>query len=1812
MLNPIAFTEKVVSDFLKYQLTAYPFADPNLYGQMRRLLNLEETRNTPLMKGPYISLSRAFREGARISDLVADGMLHPLLPNLAPHPRLYGHQETAIRAITQGGHALISTGTGSGKTECFLYPIISRCLKIRDENVPEGIVAVIVYPMNALAEDQLERLRDLLAGTGISFGMYIGKTPEKSSGVTGTRLPQGSSRADYRAALKERDNRGESYAVHPFEERASREEMRAAGKQPRILLTNVKQLELLLTRGRDVALFDQARLNYLVFDEAHTFRGAIGAETACLIRRLRSFCGKEPNDTVCIATSATIVDPERGPEAGRDFASRFFGVERNSVSLIGEEYQPHLWAEERMLPQPVQGDAAAILKRILETVGSEDPDVGTIVEAYTQLSGTAINADAWSEQLYDAFSRNELIHQLEEILRRPKLLSDVVKLLSEKIERSVSEEELLCWLALGTSAIKNGSPFVRPIVHAFVRGVGSAVVTFPEDLDGPRLWLSGDDAFADETNRALFRLPVLTCTTCGQHYFAHEVQDFEFFEKHPQGGEAVGDRSFWRPLTVKHGGKRLVLLDKVISAEEGEEEGEEDGQEEAPRGTAAVFMCRFCGAFHPNELERCDHCGRQGKQVRLWAVKQKSLEEVHQPTIALPRCVACNTQAKWRPGGYREPARPIRAITVSDVHVLAQNVIHRSERKRLLVFADNRQEAAFQAGWMQDHARRYRLRALMYERISQGAVSVGDLTAYLDDVLERDDSLSRSLVPEVWRAHAKEAEGTRHQEERHYYLRIQVLREITAGAKQRVGLEPWGRMQIVYAGVRPDLDFVRTWSERTGVPPDSLCEGIATVLDVMRRGFVLLDRRGQIFTHYWRDGDREVMRGYLPIFRGVPKGVKLRRELEDEKNRIDQWISERGDTLMRQYARRWGVPTDLIGQFLTELWTVLTEELQLLVSVTLQGSHGNAMPGCRGAHQIDADRLRLSPHTGIYRCTTCRRTHTRATPNLACVAWRCEGTMRFEAESPDDYDLMVLDHGFAMLRAREHSAQVPAQDREILERMFKSETDSVNTLVCTPTLELGVDIGSLDSTLMRNVPPLPSNYWQRAGRAGRRHRLAVNMTYARPASHDRAYFKEPLRLLAGVIYPPRFNLRNTLMVRKPVHATVLTTLFQLVRSDTVLNETDREEVKRTLAHCFPQQVKGYLFTEQGHIRNQPLDVSQLTTAVTKHAELLAGIVHNSFRQGWPVEDIKVVDPTVLRSYVEEMGQELTKVIRRLFNRVTWARNQMDRLEDLRRVKGVLEPEQEVLRTRCHRYIMKMRGDQQRRRKEAEGVDDTNTYAVLAVEGFLPGYGLETGSILASAIVPRGVYGVTDFDLPRASTVALREYCPGTLIYANANIFVPRYYHLEAVEPIHFNVDTRNEAVSPVEEQAGVVGVTGAQLLPAIPICDVDMPHQSHITDEDDYRFQPAVAVYGYELGRHNGGHGYRWNNRGLLHRYGVHLRLVNVGSSASSGTDLRLGYPVCRVCGQARSPFASAADLQGFFEDHRTRCGHSGAHMGFYTDVVADCLSFQALQSREEAYSLVESIRMAAANVLDMEPDDLQLLVIASPGVPALNLLLYDPMPGGSGLLDQIIENWTAVRNVALELTSDCPSACDSACIDCLYTFRNAYYHRHLNRHTARSILTAEGESIVLTHDLPPIAAPNQNLPEDQGSNSPEEILRQMLLRAGFSEPVRKRIALGGVGNYTNPDFFYEDPSGRRPGICIFLDGMGTNIHGNPITREQDRRIREDLEFLGYVVIAIPYRDLFDRGATANHFYRLGRFLLDRDEADRIRGVTNWFDPKGL
>ena len=487
-----------------------------------------------------------------------------------------------------------------------------------------------------------------------------------------------------------------------------------------------------------------------------------------------------------------------------------------------------------------------------------------------------------------------------------------------------------------------------------------------------------------------------------------------------------------------------------------------------------------------------------------------------------------------------------------------------------------------------------------------------------------------------------------------------------------------------------------------------------------------------------------------------------------------------------------------------------------------------------------------------------------------------------------------------------------------------------------------------------------------------------------------------------------------------------------------------------------------------------------------------------------------------------------------------------------------------------------------------------------------------GSVLGTAEIPFWRTGAMDFALPRAPSVALREYVPGNLIYANGNRFVARRFHRDVdedrVEMPVFEVSTEHQAVKETNAAADTSSL-GATVLRTIAVCDVDLAHQSHISDEEELRFQMGVAVYGLERDLHSGGTAWRWGEQALHLRKGVGLRLVNVGASAAMERFARLGYPICTVCGQSVSPLSSDRQREHFAESHEERCGRKVEAVGFYADVVADALSLPACENHSAAYSVLEALRMAATRVLDMHLDDLQILVLGHVGREEVDAILWDPMPGGSGLLDQICGRFEEIVPVAREIVEECPSVCETSCVDCLQTFRNAFYHKYLDRRLALERLEAWGPRLDKGYAIPP-RQPSQE--PGEGSypvNEAERRLRHLLLAAGFEEGERgEQIRLDRAIGTTTPDVIYRaDHHDENEGVCIYLDGLSGHLHGNKATADKDREIRNWLRNNGYEVIEIAASELHDEDAMVKHFRKLAGYLREDEIRRAVRTDTEWF-----
>jgi len=315
------------------------------------------------------------------------------------------------------------------------------------------------------------------------------------------------------------------------------------------------------------------------------------------------------------------------------------------------------------------------------------------------------------------------------------------------------------------------------------------------------------------------------------------------------------------------------------------------------------------------------------------------------------------------------------------------------------------------------------------------------------------------------------------------------------------------------------------------------------------------------------------------------------------------------------------------------------------------------------------------------------------------------------------------------------------------------------------------------------------------------------------------------------------------------------------------------------------------------------------------------------------------------------------------------------------------------------------------------------------------------------------------------------------------------------------------------------------------------------------------------------------------------------------------------VSGQSRSPFASARELEEFSKSNRERYGQPVEQVDFYADIVADSLGLPSCSNREEACSLLEALRIGMNQVLDMEREDVQVLVIGRLGTDEVDALLYDPMPGGSGLLDQALDRWPEVVAATTELLEGCASVCERSCIDCLQTFRNAFFHVYLDRHVAIDRLRKFGSAMHFAHDIP------VRLPEahPKGSEIPvneaETQLRALLQRAGFPQGQwHAEINLGRPLGSTSPDVFFPGDDTDDPGVCVYLDGLSQHIHGSPRTAARDRAIRDQLRSRYYEVFEIPASELFDRDAMARHFFHLARVLMERDRARTLRDDPSWFE----
>ena len=1229
ILHPIETMDHIRATYLRYLKTIYPIQDQRLRTPFWQALEKEDR----LVKGPLLESAPPFVSGRSIAQLVEEGVLHPSFQRLCsavlPYERpLYNHQDQAIsHLIEQDRNVIVATGTGSGKTEAFLIPILNYLLREQEAGTlsRSGVRALLLYPMNALANDQLKRLRCVLVDyPAISFGRYTGETEEKDEGAINrffeqfpheTRLPN---------------------------ELLSRRQMRVT--PPHILLTNYAMLEYLLLRPEDCEFFDGPsgkHWRFLVLDEAHIYDGASGIELAILLRRLKDrVVGSQLGRLRCIATSATLGRGREDFLAAATFASNLFGESfewKNSDPLHQDV------VEATRLPTAALGEAWGEgttelyqgLRQTLLELPQDVTDCTAIVRLWSQIAepfvpsttialakqraheqwlvnqgNESLRGGLWSAAeafLYTILAGDRRLHTLHTYLgQEPYALNDIASVIFPQLENAANALVTLVELAVRARPTPTSFSLLPARYHAFVRALEGAFACFNESAHAdrqPRVFLNRHE-ICPECHGWVVELA--TCIRCGATYAV--------------GGRNPGENTsqglrYVKPLVEHSYGKLklpsyFLLGSSITDNDEDEAIVAGDTLSIESEQAHIVKMCLKCGRLLAEEQV----CTCQCPTITFYEMK---LEEQEEPR----KCLGC--------GAHSTGPIIFRFLTGQDapVSVLATALYQQippdpeisdlpGEGRKLLIFSDSRQDAAFFAPYLEQTYQKVLHRRLILRAVDN--VEVG----------QQGQLRLQDLVRRLLKGAEEAGIFTQRQsfDQRQTIVTTWLMQELIS-LDRRLSLEGIGLLQ--FRLVRP-----QHWRSPSALQqsPWDLTEDEAWILLAL-----LLDTlRQQGVTRFPDRVDPKDV-----SFSPRNKVFFVRKEQSESGNAILSWLPTRG------INRR----LDLLERLLTQLMPdASASELRRMATESLSGlwTHLTEPGSCWRDHLVSENRgkqgiaYRLSyefwelvPCQGraIYRCSRCRAITALCLRGL-CPTLHCDGRLEpcqpvtIEQEE-NHYRVLYQTMQPYPLVAEEHTAQWTSNEAgKVQERFIHGE---VNALSCSTTFELGVDVGELQVVLMRNVPPTTANYIQRAGRAGRRtDSAAFALTYAQRRSHDLTHYKDPVRIVAGRVHPPRIMLANEKIVRRHMQAVLLAAFLRATY--------DQD-------HCIFSNVGDFFQSED----LQPSGTALLATFIEQKPEMvreaLRRIVPEDIQAAVGVEDwswLRNSDGDGMHDLLERVDAEVTE------------------------------------------------------------------------------------------------------------------------------------------------------------------------------------------------------------------------------------------------------------------------------------------------------------------------------------------------------------------------------------------------------------------------------------------------------------------------------------------------------------------------------------------------------------------------------------------
>ncbi|MHB8170121.1 MAG: DEAD/DEAH box helicase [Thermincolia bacterium] len=1115
MFNPASASQQIKDEFVDYIVTTRYFADPIL----RKSFKKELCRI--IGKGPFVDIKDVFKPSLSIQELINSGNLSPLFREIeaektalyAPADRrkryrhklpmsrpLYTHQVYAIRQVGAGKNTVITTGTGSGKTECFMIPILNALLQEKQAGTlsKEGIRTILVYPMNALANDQMKRLREILMFyEDIKFAIYTGDTKHKTS----------EAKQLYRE-MHQHEKHDELTTPLP-NERISRDDIK--DHPPHILCTNYAMLEYLLLRPDDDKIFASADLRFVVLDEAHIYSGATGMETALLLRRLKARVKHTSKPVQFILTSATL---------GKEGESET-DIIKFAQNLCGESFEASdiVFGRRREWKPPSSSRNVPI--DFFSQLAKQDEMSVEQVRDTCQSFGFDYNENTdYQENLYNLCSLCSLYIELRNILSGPPQSIDWY---ASKL--NVSKDEFIAFVHICSQARKDECSLIDARYHFFVRALEGAYLAFDGEnnvqLERKTHIYHGDKEYA------VFE--IAPCTHCGHIAIVGADKNSKLI----QSQRFAQETQFFG---VKEKNESIASQDEEDLDESPEDEAEEDMEPAVTQRTERLTvysLCVQCGDLQvigEGDTADVSACSCP-KSNRILVVKRDN---------ASNRCVHCNI------GRYKglylgnEAATAVLATSLFERLPIKQRLITIGDEdfevvagKQFLSFSDSRSEAAYFASYMkrsyQEFLRRRGIWQCIYTLDDDEKYVLSDLVEELSTKFRKDYTFEDQIGGNQKLSRREKVTLA----QRHAWMA--VLNELI-NSQRAESLTSLGYLQYRYRGNTKKA--VQHYAQKYLNGNAELCK---TLLDEL---IMTMAHAGAI-SH--QEGMPDEDNKYIFFttaqigFVMSPEGTQRTNckgwTPRSKQNGTGYVMNKRLQLVLRAFAA-----CGLDGNeeraidFLAEYW-----------DEWLVDARANTFPLAlqRNRYCLNPESFQIvlpnDPSAHWYKCHVCGRITTYNIDGK-CNMLRCCGTIDEvdikKEYAQNHYKRLYEQDWMHSLLILEHTAQLSRKTAQEYQQRF--EKNEIHALSCSTTFEMGVDVGELETVFLRNIPPSASNYTQRAGRAGRSENAAAYaLTYARLSSHDFHYFDHHDQMIEGSIRPPMFKDNNEKVVMRHVYAVVL-------------------------------------------------------------------------------------------------------------------------------------------------------------------------------------------------------------------------------------------------------------------------------------------------------------------------------------------------------------------------------------------------------------------------------------------------------------------------------------------------------------------------------------------------------------------------------------------------------------------------------------------------------------------------------------------------